>query len=125
MTGASSIGTCSGTEPQGGGLIGSGSQVTGSRATGSQTTGATTSGTQSQAVNWDEDEFVSPLEVTLGKRKPKWLQEILKRAQSVGTPKRDAGESKVPEIFYSYVAMVSCISESDPSSYEQTTGEQV
>ena len=42
----------------------------------------------------------------------------------MGTPKRAARESKVPERFCSYVAMVSSISESEPS-YEQVAGEQV
>ena len=93
--------------------------------TGSQTTRATTSETQSQTVSWDEDEPYSPSEVMSGKRKPKWLQEILKGAQSMGTPKREARESKVPERFCSYVAMVSSISESEPSSYRQAAGEQV
>ena len=43
----------------------------------------------------------------------------------MGTPKKAARESKVPERFYSYVAMVNSISESEPSSYEQAAGEQV
>ena len=43
----------------------------------------------------------------------------------MGTPKRVARESKVPARFYSYVAMVSSISEFEPSSYEQVAGEQV
>ena len=63
-------------------------------------------------MDWDEDEFFSPQEVTSGKRKPKWLQDTLEEAQIVGTPKRATRESEVPERFCSYLAMVSNISES-------------
>jgi hypothetical protein len=58
-------------------------------------------------------------EVPSGKRKPKWLQDTLKDAQSVGSLKRAARESRPPERFCSYVALVTNIIESEPSSYEE------
>ena len=73
VTSSSGSGTGLGEEPQGGGTIGSSSQITGSRVTVSQTTGATTFETESQVVSWDKDELFSSSEVTSGKRKPKWL----------------------------------------------------
>jgi hypothetical protein len=47
----------------------------------------------------------------------------LRKAQgSVGNPKQAVRESKPPERFYSYIAMVSSIREFEPSTFEEATG---
>jgi hypothetical protein len=57
---------------------------------------------------------------------PKWLQDILRDAQdSVGNPKQEMRERKPPEKFCSYIAMVSSIRESKPSTFEEATSRQV
>ena len=68
----------------------------------------------------EEEEFHSPVgEVRSGKRKPKWLQDTLREATSVVGPKRSVRESRPPERFCSYMAMVANIVDSKPSSYEE------
>jgi hypothetical protein len=48
--------------------------------------------------------------VTSRKRKPRWFQETLKEAkENVGEPKRLFRESREPERFGSYLAMVTSI----------------
>jgi hypothetical protein len=67
-----------------------------------------------------------PQDATSEKRKPKWLQDTLKEAQgSVGNPRKAVRESKPPERFCSYLAMVSNISESEPSTFEEVADQQV
>jgi hypothetical protein len=61
----------------------------------------------------------------LGKRKPKWLQDTLKKNDTVWNPRNSTRESRPPERFCSYVAMVTGIIEFDPSSYEEETTQQV
>jgi hypothetical protein len=59
-------------------------------------------------------------------RKPKWLQDTLKEAQGyVGNHRQVVRESKPPERFCSYLAMVSNIRESTPSTFEEATDRQV
>ena len=73
-----------------------------------------------------EEEFHSPMgEVHLGKRKPKWLQDTLRDATSVAEPKRLVRESRPPERYCSYMAMVTSILDSEPSSYEEAASQQV
>ena len=64
-------------------------------------------------------------EATSGKRKPKWLQDTLRDVDTVGPPKRATRESVLPEKFCSYIAMVTDIIESEPSSYEEAASQQV
>lgn len=80
-----------------------------------------------QATDGDEEEeFHSPMgEACSGKRKPKWLQDTLRDATSVAEPKRPVRESRPPERFCSYMAMVTSILDSEPSSYEEATSQQV
>jgi hypothetical protein len=67
-----------------------------------------------------------PQDTTSERRKPKWLQDILRDAQdSVGNPKQAVRESKPPERFCSYIAMVSSIRESEPSTFEEASSRQV
>ena len=68
----------------------------------------------------DEEEFHSPVgEVCSGKGKHKWLQDTLREATSVVGPKRPVRESRPPERFCRYMAMVANILDSKPSSYEE------
>jgi len=64
-------------------------------------------------------------EVHSGKRKPKWLQDTLRDATSVAEPKRPVRVSRPPERFCSYMAMVTSILDSEPSSYEEAASQQV
>jgi hypothetical protein len=96
--------------------IGTGFPGTGT-GTGSQGTVGQSSGVQSSGV---DDE-----EVPSGKRKPKWLQETLKEADDFGGPKRATRESRPPERFCAHMAMVTSITESEPSSYEEAASQQV
>jgi hypothetical protein len=67
-----------------------------------------------------------PRDTTSERRKPKWLQDTLKKAQgSVGNPRQVVRESKPPERFCNYLAMVSNIREFDPSIFEEAAGRQV
>ena len=79
-----------------------------------------------QAPDDEEEEFHSPMgEVCSGKRKPKWLQDTLRDATSVAEPKRPVRESRPPERFCSYMAIVGNIIDSEPSSYEEAASQQV
>jgi hypothetical protein len=50
----------------------------------------------------------------------------LREAQgSVGNPRQAVRESKPPERFCSYIAMVSSIRETEPYTFEEATGRQV
>ena len=61
----------------------------------------------------EEHEEVIPQEVTLGWRRPKWLQETLKEAKDVGELERIMQRSKDPEIFCIYLATVTSITDSE------------
>ena len=51
--------------------------------------------------------------LTSKKRKPSWLKELVKETEeSVGPPKREVRESKAPERFSSYMAVVTSLRES-------------
>ena len=63
-------------------------------------------------------------EVCSRKRKPKWLQDTLREATSVAAPKRSVRESRPPERFCSYMAMVANIIDFEPSSYEEAASQQ-
>jgi hypothetical protein len=82
-------------------------------------TSGSSSGTQSSDGGIEEGEFPTH-GATSEKRKPKWLQDTLKGAQgSVRNPRQVVRESKPPKRFYSYLAMVSSIRESEPSTFEE------
>ena len=60
------------------------------------------------------------------KRKPSWLQELMKEAeQSVGPPKREVKESRAPERFSSYMAQVTSLRDTVPDTYEEASAHQV
>jgi hypothetical protein len=67
-----------------------------------------------------------PRDTTSERRKPKWLQDTLREAQGlVGNPRELVRESKPPERFCSYIAMVRSIRESEPSTFEEASSRQV
>lgn len=78
-----------------------------------------------QASDDDDDSFTPMEEVGSGKRKGKWLQDTLREATSVGGPKRQVRESRPLERFCSYMALVTSFVDSEPSSYEEATNQQV
>ena len=78
-----------------------------------------------QASDDDEDSFTPVEEVVSGKRKPKWLQDTLREATSVASPKRQVRESRPPERFCTYMALVASIVDTKPSSYEEADSQQV
>jgi hypothetical protein len=59
------------------------------------------------------------------KSNPKWLQDTLKEDEMVGNPRNSTRESRPPKILFSYVAIVTDIFESEPSSYEEAATQQV
>jgi hypothetical protein len=102
----------------------SGSQATDPQVSGSGTSGSTTGSLSS--ADGVEQGHSPPRDTTSERKKPKWLQDILRDAQvSVGNPKQAVRESKPPERFCSYIAMVSSIRESEPSTFEEATSRQV
>jgi hypothetical protein len=103
-----------------------GPQISGSQVTGPQVSGSGTPesnpGSQSSGDGTEQGES-PPRDTTSERRKPKWLQDTLREAQgSVGNPRQVVRESKPPERFCSYIAMVSSIRESEPSTSEEATG---
>jgi hypothetical protein len=53
------------------------------------------------------------------KRKPRWLKEIVQEAERVVSPKETFRERKRPYRFGGYVALMSSISDVEPSSFEE------
>ena len=82
-----------------------------------------------RAPSSNDDEFFdvpTPQgEVDSRNRRPKWLQGTLKEAEIVGAPKKQVRESKRPERFGSYIAMVTDIIDTEPSSYEEASTQSV
>ena len=93
-----------------------------SPGTGSQTTG-TSSGRHSSDEDVEED---LPQDATSKKRKPSWLKELVEEVkESVGPPRREFRESRALERFSSYMAMVTNLRESEPTTYEEASTHQV
>ena len=67
----------------------------------------------------EEHEEIVPQEVTSGRRRPKWLHDTLKEAKDAGEPERIMRRSKAPDRFCGYLAAVTDISHSEPSSFEK------
>ena len=62
-------------------------------------------------------------EATLGRRRPKWLQDTLREARDAGEPERFMRRGKVPNRFCSYIASVVSITVSEPSSFQEAVGQ--
>ena len=55
-------------------------------------------------------------------RKPSCLREFVKEAkESIEPPKREVRERKALEIFFSYMAEVTSLRESEPTTYEEAS----
>ena len=69
---------------------------------------------------FDEDvEEGLPQDASSKKRKPSWLRELVKEAEeSVRPPRREVRESKEPERFSSYMAQVTSLRDTIPTTYE-------
>jgi hypothetical protein len=65
------------------------------------------------------------LEEPPAKRKPGWLKEMVQEAEKIVAPKGTFGESKRPHRFGGYVALMSNISDVEPSSFEEADKSQV
>jgi hypothetical protein len=64
--------------------------------------------------------------VTSGKRIPRWFQETLKEAKvNVGEPKRLFRESRALERLGSYLAMVTSITDAEPTTFAEVFDQQV
>ena len=109
MTGTWSSGTGVSSEP----VTGSGSAA--GSGTGSQSTGSTSS--SSQPVQREDQLDSSTQDVTSGKRKPKWLRDTLREAETVGQPKEVVREVRRLENFCSYSAIVSSEADQEPSTF--------
>jgi hypothetical protein len=74
----------------------------------------------------DQDSVLEPAEVLersleepLIKRRPAWFKETLQEAEKHAAPSGTFGESKRPQRFASYVALVSNISDTEPSLFDE------
>jgi hypothetical protein len=65
------------------------------------------------------------LEEPPAKRKPGWLKETVQEAEKIDAPKGTFGESKRPRRYGGYVALMSSISDAEPSSFEEVEKLQV
>ena len=65
------------------------------------------------------EEIVVPQEATLGRKRPKWLQETLREARDASESERIMQRGKVPERFCSYIASVASITDFGPSSFQK------
>jgi hypothetical protein len=71
------------------------------------------------------EELERTLEEPPAKRKPGWLKETMQEAEKIATPKGTFRESKRPHRFGGYVALMSSISDVEPSSFEELDKLQV
>ena len=72
-----------------------------------------------------EHEGIVPQEVTSGRRRSKSLQDTLKEAKDAGEPERIMRKSKAPDRFCSYLAAMTDVSHSKPSSFEEAVDQRV
>jgi hypothetical protein len=117
-----------GTQPQvsstpSSGVTGPPITTTRSHVSDTQTTSEHVLGFQiSMVIYMDETkghEGTAPQEVTSGKKKPIWFQDTLKEAKEyVGEPHNLMRESIKPDRFGSYLAMVTSITDSKPTTFE-------
>lgn len=88
-------------------------------------TGTGSSGSVSQQVrssHSEVDQFDYPAteaEAYSRKKRPKWLLEILKEVEAARAPSRAVRESRQPERFGNYIALVTNSIEAEPFGYEE------
>jgi hypothetical protein len=66
-----------------------------------------------------------PRDVAVTRKRPAWLRDSLQDAEGHAAPSGTFRESKRRQRFSSYMALMSHIIDSEPSSYEEATGQQV
>jgi hypothetical protein len=66
-----------------------------------------------------------PKEVTVTKKRPRWLWNTLQEVEGHAAPRGSFRESKRPHKFSSYVALMRKIIDSEPSTYEEVAKQQV
>jgi hypothetical protein len=67
----------------------------------------------------------SPREFTVSRNRPTWLRNTLQEAEGHATPRGSFRERKTPPKFSIYVASMSKIIDSKPSTYQEATKKQV
>ena len=82
-------------------------------------------GRHSGSPDWGAKDEVPYGEASSGKRRPKWLQNTLKEAESASPPKRLNRESVPCEQFCNYVAKATSIVNSEPTRYEEAASQEV
>ena len=111
-----------------------GQRITRSHMTPSGDSSSSGTGTGSQVVGTSSRRQVSDEEVeeslrqdaSSRKRKPSWLQELMKKVeQSVGPPKREVRLSRAPERFSSYMAQVTSLRDTVLDTSEEAFAHQV
>jgi predicted metal-dependent hydrolase len=84
---------------------------------------STTSSSGSQ-TSGQEEELRDPSSSV--RRRPRWLEQTLRDAQEhVEAPRSTFRESRPPKRFSSYMALMSSIIDSEPTSVEEATDQQV
>lgn len=83
----------------------------------------------------EHDETIDPLEPTEimersldephAKRRPTWFKETLQEAEKHATPSGTFKESRRPQRYVGYVALVSKISDAEPTLFEEVVKQQV
>jgi hypothetical protein len=83
------------------------------------------------AVQREPDELVEtieavhpidvPREITVGRKRPAWARQTLQEAERHAAACGTFRESKRPQRFSSYIAAMSHIIDSEPSSYEEAS----
>jgi hypothetical protein len=66
-----------------------------------------------------------PREATVTRKRPAWLQNTLQEAEGHTAPKGSLRKSKRPHKFSIYVALMSKIIDSEPSTFEEAAKQQV
>jgi hypothetical protein len=85
------------------------------------------SSTEEQPLDHEEsEEFVDPRDPPSDEdTRPRWFRDTLRDAEGHTTPRGTFRESRPPQIFSSYVALMSNIIDFEPSSFEEAIGQQV
>lgn len=66
-----------------------------------------------------------PRDIPIGRKRPLWARKTMQEAEKYAAPRGTFRESKRPQKFPSYVALMSHIIESEPSSVEEASNQKV
>jgi hypothetical protein len=91
-----------------------------------ESTGPSSTGDQLSDHEEESEELVDPVDPPSDEdTRPRWLRDTLRDAEGHTAPRGTFRESRPPQRFSSYVALMSNIIDSEPSSFEEATGQQV